>query len=244
MHEVVTASISKGEVSTAVSARVPASLTHPCRACDAVHISGGLFQQVGLAAGVRIEPGGTATMLAPLAGWPGVPAEAAGTGAVIAAYLRLLGPATTAEAAKFLGTRQTELRKVWPAGELAEVSVDGRRGWLPADRVDALRSAPAPELVRLLPPLDPFLQARDRGLLVPDKKRQSEVWRVLGSPGALLVDGEIAGTWRARVAGRGKLELTVTAFAPLRAAVRRAVEEEAGRVAAARGASQVRVVHA
>ncbi|HUK72949.1 MAG TPA: crosslink repair DNA glycosylase YcaQ family protein [Streptosporangiaceae bacterium] len=244
--------LAKGVVSAAVSSQVPAALTYWCKGCQAQHISGGLFQQAGLPAGVQLAspelaPGAQgsgsrpATRLAPIGGWPGVPAVAAGTGSVIATYLRLLGPATRAEVAKFLGTTQAEVRRAWPDG-LAEIRVDGRRAWLPGDRVDALRSATAPRLVRMLPPADPFLQARDRGLLVPDRSRQAAVWQILANPGALLVDSEVAGIWRARLAGKHRLDITVTPFEALDSAARAAVETEAGHVAAARGAADFRVL--
>jgi hypothetical protein len=51
---------------------------------------------------------------------------------------------------------------------------------------------------RLLGPFDLFLQARDRSLLVGDPARAKVVWPVLGRPGVVLLDGEIAGTWRPR----------------------------------------------
>jgi DNA glycosylase AlkZ-like len=240
MHDVVRAPMAKGEVSTAVSARVPASLTYWCEPCGAQHLSGGLFQQVGLPAGVQLRPTGPGTTLAPLDGWPGVPTESVGAPALVATYLRLLGPATKAEVAKFLGTSPTHAQRAWPDG-LVEVRVDGRTGWLPADRVAALRSAPPPRLVRLLPGTDPFLQARDRELLVPDKARRAAIWPAVGKPGALLVDGEIAGTWRARMAGKSTLDTTVTPFEPLDARVRAELDTEAEHVAAARGAPNVRV---
>ncbi|WP_372339079.1 DNA glycosylase AlkZ-like family protein [Actinoplanes sp. RD1] len=85
--------------------------------------------------------------------------------------------------------------------------------------------------------MDPLLQARDREVLVPDRARQKEVWRALGNPGVLLVDGEIAGVWRAKTAGRKRVDLTVSAFGALPARTRRAVEEEAGVVARAREAA-------
>lgn len=240
MHAVVRSSLAKGEVSTAVSARVPASLTYDCPSCRARHIFGSLFQQVGLAAGVRVAAVGGGTVLSPIAGWPGVPAAPGDPAPLVAAYLRLLGPATPADVAKLVGTSVSELRPAWPAG-LAEVRVDGRRAWLPADRVDALRAAPAPELVRLLPPRDPYLQARDRELIVPGRDRQKAVWPALGNPGALLAGAEVAGTWRAKAAGRRAVEVTVTPFGPLSPRVRAAVEAEAGHLAAARGAAEARV---
>ncbi|SCL67080.1 Winged helix DNA-binding domain-containing protein [Micromonospora citrea] len=238
--EVVTAPMARGEASRAVSERVPAELTYDCRPCGARHVSGALFQQAGLAGGVRLAVSGRATTLAPLPGWPGPPARAADTTALVRTCLRLLGPATPAHIAGFLGTSVTALRPVWPEG-LVEVRVDGRRAWLPPERLDALRDAPPLPGVRLLPPGDPFLQARDRDVLLPDRARQAQLWRVIGSPGALLVDGEVAGTWRAKQAGRGVLEVTVTPWAGLSARARQEVDTEAATVATARGAADVRV---
>ena len=56
--------------------------------------------------------------------------------------------------------------------------------------------------VRLLGPFDLFLQAKDRPLLVADPRPVKTLWPTLGRPGAVLVDGEIAGTWRPRKSGR------------------------------------------
>jgi len=243
MREAVTAPMAKGEVSTVVSARIPESLTYDCEPCQARHISGGLFQQIGLAAGVRVVPVGRSTTLEPLADRPPVPERAAGTGDLLRTYLRQLGPATLGEAAKFLGTSQTALRPVWP-DDLVEVRVAGRRAWLPADAVDELRAARTPEIVRLLPYGDPYMQARDRGLLVPDPAREKAVWKVLAAPGAVLAHGEIVGTWRAKLGRGGTLEVTVTPFEPLTARTQEAIEAEAGLVAAARGTTEARVAFA
>jgi hypothetical protein len=239
---VVTAPMAKGAVSGAVSAIIPPSLTFWCAPCQSQHLSGALFQQVGLAGGTQLVPGAAGTTLAPIDGWPGPPAAARGTSELVLAYLRLLGPATEGEAAKFLGTTRTELRAVWPSTGLAEVSVEGRSCWLPEDSVPDLLRPPSPPDVRLLPAGDPFLQARDRDLLVPDKARHAEVWKILGNPGALLADGEVAGTWRAKLAAKKTLEITVTTFESLPNQLRRAVQEEAQRIATVRGAGDVRLV--
>jgi hypothetical protein len=241
LHDVVTEPMAKGEVSGAVSARIPASLTYWCEPCGARHLSGALFQQVGVAAGVELVPGrGRSATLAPVDSWAGLPEAATGTDELVRTYLRLLGPATAAEAAAFIGTSRTELRAVWPDG-LAEVSIDGATAWLPEDRLPPLRRPPEPPAVCLLPAGDPFLQARDRSLLAPDRDRHAELWQVLGNPGALLVDGDIAGTWRAKLAGKTTLEVTVTPFTPLRKAIRAALDTETERLAELRGATRVRV---
>ncbi len=230
----------KGEVSAAVSAMVPEALTYDCGPCGSRHISGGLFQQAGLAGGVRVETRGAKTFLAPLEGRADVPEEAAGTAELVRAYLRLLGPAGRSDVARYLGVSNAVVERVWPEG-LTEVRVGGRRLWLPADRADALRSAPEPRLVRLLPPSDLYLLPRDRDLLVPDRARQREVWKVLGNPGALLVDGEIEGVWRARKKGRTRLEITITGFGDVPGPVREAAESEARRVADVREVPEVAV---
>src|SRR5205085_1233621 len=109
---------------------------------------------------------GRDALLGPIPNLPGPPARNTGIADLITTYLRLLGPATPVEVARYLGSATTELTKVWP-DDLAEVSVDGRRAWLPNAAVEELRGAEAVRGVRLIPPMDALLQARDRDLLVP-----------------------------------------------------------------------------
>ncbi|MDT4970993.1 MAG: hypothetical protein QOG22_1136, partial [Pseudonocardiales bacterium] len=158
---------------------------------------------------------------------------------LITAYLTLLGPATQGDVAGYLDARRADIADVWPDG-LEEVSVDGRAAWLPAGQLDEFEAAPPPELVRLLGAFDPYLQARDRALIVPDKALYKVLWPVLGRPGALFVDGEVAGTWRPKSSGK-KLTLKVEAFAPLPPSTWTQIEAEAERVAAVRGAADVAV---
>jgi hypothetical protein len=49
-----------------------------------------------------------------------------------------------------------------------------------------------------LPSGDPYflLWGADRAMLVPQVKRRTALWTDRVWPGALLLDGEIAGTWR------------------------------------------------
>lgn len=236
MRQVVTKPMRKGDVSGAVSALIPPTLTFWCPPCNAQHLSGALFQLIGLAAGTELVQDAPTTVLAPIPDWPGPPEAAHGTADLALTYLRLLGPATDTDTANFLGTTRTHLRTIWP--ELTEVDVDGRTTWLPEAQIDALLDPPPPPDLRLLPAGDPYLQARDRDLLVPDKARHKEVWKILGNPGVVLADGEITGTWRAKLA-KNRLDLTVTLFEPV---PERALNPEAERVAAARGVTDVRLL--
>ncbi|WP_433207875.1 winged helix DNA-binding domain-containing protein [Dactylosporangium sp. CS-047395] len=238
-RKVVRAPMAKGDVSRAVSDLVPRELTYDCKPCGARHISGGLFQAAGLGGGVRLEEDAPKTVLAPIAPRPPQPAKASGTTDFIRVYLRLLGPATPGDVAKYLGTTVGALKPSWP-GDLAAVSADGRTAWLPPEDLDTLLGAPKVRGVRLLPPSDPFLQARDRTVLVPDKTQAKEVWRILGNPGVLLADADIAGTWRAK-AVRKRLDVTVTPWIPLPAAARKALQHEADALAAVRGLESAEV---
>ena len=240
-REVVTRSMPRGEASTLVSARVPRELTYDCRSCKARHIAGNVWQHSGLAGAIEVQARGKDATLGPIAKLPGPPTENKGIDGLITTYLRLLGPATPTEVAKYFGSSPAEMRKVWPDG-LAEANVDGRKAWLPRESVADLKAAKPTPGVRLLPPMDALLQARDRDVLVPDKRQQKEVWRTLGNPGVLLVDSDIAGVWRAKLAGGGKrVDLTVTPFGVLKAKTRKAVEAEAAEIARARGAADATV---
>jgi winged helix DNA-binding protein len=232
-REVVTSSMPRGEVSTEVSKRVPKSLTYDCRTCGARHIAGNVWQHSGLAGGIEVEARGRDATLGPIRNAPPLPVANEGIEELIATYLRLLGPATPLEVGKYLGSSTAEIKKVWPAS-LAEVTVDGRLTWLPAAAVADLESAARPSGVRLIPPMDPLLQARDRDLLVPAKDHQKQVWRTLGNPGALLLDGEIAGVWRAKMSGRKRVDLTITPFATMTPTQRKLLDEESAQVARAR----------
>jgi hypothetical protein len=118
------------------------------------------------------------------------------------------------------------------------VAVEGKKAtsWLHVDDVERFRGirATAVKGVRLVPPSDPFLQQRDRELLVPDAALRKVVWPVLGGPGLLVIEGTAGGTWRAQKKGK-KLSLVARPFEPLRPKDRRALDTEAGILAQARG---------
>src|SRR5262249_59170082 len=89
-----------------------------------------------------------------------------------------------------------------------------------AFRVPAGPPAPA----RLLPSGDAYwlLQGADRELLVPDAAQRAELWTPRVWPGAVLVGGEIVGTWR-----RAQADLSLQLWRPLTKTEREAVESEA-----------------
>ncbi|GAB6902994.1 DNA glycosylase AlkZ-like family protein [Kineosporia succinea] len=241
LREAVTEKLPKGEVSRRVSAAVPDDLNFDCPTCESRHISGGLFQLVGAAAGVEVVTEGRSTFLKPLpAALRGpVPAVATGLDEMIMRYLRVNGPASTAALAAYAGMSATAVKRCLPDG-LEEVVTPAGKAWMPAGLVEELASAARPELVRLLPGGDPWLTVRDRELVVPDPVRHKEVYKALSNPGVVLADGDVVATWRAKLA-RKVLSIEVTAFSPLPAGVRQQVADEARVVASARGADEAAV---
>ncbi|MGO1052426.1 winged helix DNA-binding domain-containing protein [Crossiella sp. CA198] len=242
LRQAVTGPMSKGEVSGAITSLLPPAYSYDCRSCQSRHIYGGLFQTIGLFAGVRHDLTSSTLIVSPLEDRAPIPEDSAGATPLITAYLRLHGPATRADAAAYLGTSQSALTPVWPT-DLAEIDLDGAQTWLPADALPLLREPPQATVVRLLPPLDPYLQSRDRERLVPEEAHRKEIWKIIGNPGAVLVNGEITGIWRAKTTAR-RLDLTVTAFQPITQSHRATVDREAELMATVRGLPDVRVTHA
>jgi hypothetical protein len=229
MRSVVTAPMVKGEMSGRLTALLPEPYLRFCRPCDATHVFEMPFRLAALRAGLELEPGTSPPVLRPVPGL--TPAETVPPHLdVVRGQLRLLGPATPKLVAGYLDAPVKDVQARWPE-DAVEVTVDGERRWLLAEDADRLDDVPPATGVSLLGPFDLFLQARDRPLLVEDPDRTKALWPVLGRPGAVLADGEIAGTWRPRKAG-SSLTVAVELWAPV---PREAVTEAAERLAAFRG---------
>lgn len=157
-------------------------------------------------------------------------------------YLRCYGPSSRADFAAWLGIVSGDAAPWWQAieDEVTAVQVAGRERWLLADDLEALRSPPDASGVRMLPPRDPLLQLRDREALVPDKELHRRIWKTVGEPGTVLVEGRLAGTWRPRKSGRA-LSLTVEAFDTLTSRQRKTIAAESEAMATLRGCTSVKV---
>lgn len=155
-------------------------------------------------------------------------------------YLRCYGPSTPGDFAAWAGIHTGDTDPWWNlvGDELTQVEVSGT-SWILTEDLDALRSAPMPKGVRLLPPRDPYTQMRDRETIV-DKKYHPEVWKTVGEPGTVLAGGKVIGTWRPRKSGR-KLAITIKTFGSLPDRDKKSLQGEAEQVAPLRGASSVHV---
>jgi hypothetical protein len=240
MIDVLTEPMTKGAASAAVTELIDESLAAWCRACQSTHIYDSLFRLAGGFAGAWLDTDANPTLLTPRPGWSRPVFDPAKRTDLVRSCLRFLGPAQPAEVADFLSVNKAELAAHWP-DDLIEVDVAGTTGWFPSEEIDALPEPPEPPRVRLLPPGDPYLQTRNRKLIVPDAKAQKVLWRILGNPGALLVDGEIVAAWRAKAVGKRRLEFQLEPFDELPPDIGQELDAEARLIAAARGIAEATI---
>ena len=143
-------------------------------------------------------------------------------------YLQVFGPGTAESFSEWAGIKPRRGQAAFDALEASLTPVRTPTGdaWILADDEPAFRTAPDGDAApaRLLPSGDAFflLQGTDRELLVPDPDRRGELWTPRVWPGAVLVGGEVAGTWR-----RAGAVVKIQCWRRLSAAARDAVELEA-----------------
>jgi hypothetical protein len=231
MRTIVKEPMVKGEMSSRLHEAMPEHYQRYCKVCDAVHLYEMPFRLSAVRAGLELVPDTSPPVLRPMPGFAVAPDHDDRLDPV-RAYLHLLGPATHKQVAKYVDAPVREVKAHWPE-DAVEVRVDGEARWMLDADVEALQGAEASG-TRLLGPYDLFLQGRDRATLVGDPAKVKALWPVLGRPGAVLIDGEIAGLWRPRKSGK-KFNVAVEPWRDFAPAERTLVEAEAEKLAAFRG---------
>jgi len=143
-------------------------------------------------------------------------------------YLHIFGPATPKGFATWAGIGARKGVGVFDVlgSERIPVQTPAGPAWILADDEPTIREPPGPAApARLLPSGDAYtlgVTSEDRELLVPDADRRRELWTPRVWPGALLVAGNVVGTWR-RAQGR----VTIQTWQRLSRADREVVVAEA-----------------
>lgn len=142
-------------------------------------------------------------------------------------HLHVFGPTKAESFARWAGISRRAAAAAYASLEGSLLPVRSPLGdeWLLADDepvVLAAETAPAP--ARLLPSGDAYflLDGAERSLLVPQADRRQQLWTSRVWPGALLVDGEVRGTWR-----RSGHTVRIDVWGRLSPTARAAVEAEA-----------------
>ncbi len=142
-------------------------------------------------------------------------------------HLHVFGPTTAERFARWAGISRRGAANAYAAlaGSLLAVRTPLGDEWLLAEDEQEMRAEEAsPAPARLLPSGDAYflLDGAERELLVPRPDRRAELWTPRVWPGALLVDGEIRGTWR-----RAQHTVRIDTWGRLSREARGAVEAEA-----------------
>ena len=142
-------------------------------------------------------------------------------------HLQVFGPSTPEAFSAWAGIPRPGGTAAFEAlaGSLIPVTTPIGDAWILKRDEPELRSAIGPVApARLLPSGDAYflLHGADRELLVADADRRGELWTPRVWPGALLVKGEIVGTWR-----RAHDRVTIQTWRRLTRPEREAVEAEA-----------------
>lgn len=143
-------------------------------------------------------------------------------------YLHVYGPTDAAAFTRWAGVSARAARATFAelVDELVPVHTPiGDRLLLASDEAALLKAATgAGPGVRLLPSGDAFslLHGADREVLVPDAALRERLWTPRVWPGALLLAGEVTGTWR-----RSDHVMEIEPWRRLTGAERAAVEAEA-----------------
>ena len=145
-------------------------------------------------------------------------------------YLHIFGPTTAEGFARWAGISRVAAATAFASlklkGSLLAVRTPRGDEWLLADDEPAIRAADtAPAPVRLLPSGDAYflLDGAERELLIPRADQRQRLWTPRVWPGALLVEGEIRGTWR-----RAHHTVRIDSWTRLSHGTRDAIEAEAG----------------
>lgn len=230
--------LGRDELHQQLRERLPEELLWWCKGCRSHHVHPMVWRTAAQRGAVRrdLDAPGRAVTFAAVAEPPDPRGDAAARAELTRRALHHHGPLTTAELAGWLAASRADVsaRLVAIAGEVEEVARAGRAAWALRADLALLADPPAACGVRLLGVGDPLLDGRDRDAIVPDPSARKALWPVIGGPGAVLHDGRVVGTWRARAKG-DRLEVATAVLGDGRLPPAALVLPEAEAVAAGRG---------
>lgn len=157
-------------------------------------------------------------------------------------YVHCYGPSTPEHFAQWAGISPAQASRAWMliGDRLADVDFGGKKTWLLREDLEDFRSPQAATGIRFLPPHEPLLQMRDRETIVPDKAWHRQLWRTVGNPGIVLVDGQAVAAWRSRKNGK-RMSITIEQFDAIPQEKGPEIEAEAATLAPYGGCTSVKV---
>jgi hypothetical protein len=146
---------------------------------------------------------------------------------LIRRFVHIFAPTTPTSFLQWAGLRSTSVKDEFRPieRELVQVRTPVGEEWILAKDEATFRApAQSPAPARLLPSGDTYWVrwGVDRGLLVADPIHRDQLWTPRVWPGAVMVEGEIVGTWR-----RANEKVDITPWQTLTGTQKDAIEAEA-----------------
>lgn len=136
---------------------------------------------------------------------------------LICKFLHAYGPATPDSFMGWLGCSKQQAKRLWEtaADEMEPVSLGKKTCYMLRDDLKSLSHFGATKnRLILLGAHDPYLDIRDRNIILDAPSLQKLVWKTVANPGVILKGGRIAGIWKTKTQ-RGQIELSMNLFEPL-----------------------------
>jgi hypothetical protein len=224
--------LDKNELHAELRRRVSEDLQPWCKGCKSHHVAPMLWRYGGVKAGVKLDAHRRYVPATPGASPPAADA--------LIRFLHFYGPGDAGGFAEWAGIAKSHAARLWQQVEddLSEVSVGKKRGMALRRDLPDLESPPEATGVRLIPPGDPYLQKPNRALLTRDEGLRKKLFRPVASPGAILKDGKLVGSWRVKAKG-SRSQITVESFGRI---ALEDLKSEAQRVATLRGSGEFELV--
>lgn len=156
--------------------------------------------------------------------------------ALVRKFLHCYGPATRSSFVNWLGASPRQAARLWDgvAEEMEPIQTASGTGYiLSADRERLLSAPGCGERLILLGAHDPYLDMRDRDVILDQRPLHKSVWKTVANPGVILRDGRIVGIWKAKTLTEN-MEISITLWESLSAAEQRRLADLAEEYAAFR----------
>jgi len=127
-------------------------------------------------------------------------------------FLHCYGPATADHFMVWLGCSKQQAHRIWNtiADEIEPVQVEGKTRYMLSADIESLLAADnhEPRLL-LLGAHDPYLDQRDRTVILENKSMHKTVWKTVANPGAVLKAGRVIGIWKTKTL-KDKLDISMS----------------------------------
>lgn len=126
-------------------------------------------------------------------------------------FLHCYGPTTLEHFMSWLGCTKKQAERIWNSvrEEIMPVEVLGKTRYMLAEDCTSLLSCEVEEeKIILLGAHDPYLDLRDRELILENKAHQKVVWQYVSNPGVVLKGGRVIGFWKTKTQ-KERLDISV-----------------------------------